>query len=368
MPWGLVGMLVLVWLGERALTRSEMSFLPPDYWDWRQTGKMARTEAGGAEVLCFGDSLVKSGVLTPVLEARLGRRAYNLAVPMGSGPTSYFLFRRALRSGARPSAVLIDAVPFVLNISPNEPRSLRRWPELLRPDELLDLAWATRAPTLFARVALAGLIPSLRDRDEIRAAVPVLFRGEPLRHAFLAAQYLRNMRVNRGATAMETGPRGSPDLGPASEWIFQRFAPDPVNVAYLDRLLDLAARRKVPVFLVVPPPSTRAQVYAEGNGFDSAHTRFLQSLQARHPGLTVLDGRRSGYGPSLHFMDPLHLNHVGASAFTDDVSATLARALEGRPVPRWVNLPPYRARPETMEVEDLGESALAITNPANVRR
>jgi hypothetical protein len=367
-PWGLVGMVAMVALGEWAFARCEMDVLLPEHWDWRHTGKAARTAAKGADLLCFGDSLMKASVLPAVLEARTGRTAYNLAVPMGPAPTSYFLFRRALRAGARPSAVLIDATPFLLRYPPDSSQMLRRWPDLLRPVEVLDLAWSARSPTLLARVALARLIPSLRARHEVRSVVTSALQGRASNMRFLTARFLRNVRVNRGASALEEMPEPILDTGPASDWIFENFWPDPVNVAYLDRFLDLAAARGVPAFLVIPPPSVGAERLAEQNGFDAVHTQFVRSLQARHPGLTVLDGRRSGYGPALYFTDPVHLNHVGARAFSEDVSAVVARALDGRDLPRWLDLPRYRARPETVPIEDLGESGMALIYRGAVRR
>ena len=107
-PWGLVGMISLMTIVEGYIGRNDLDFRHPWGWDWKQTVRAIGREARGCEVLCFGDSLVKYGVVPRVLEARLGRRAYNLAVANGQAPTAYFLLRRALEAGARPAAVLID--------------------------------------------------------------------------------------------------------------------------------------------------------------------------------------------------------------------------------------------------------------------
>lgn len=367
-PWGFLGMLALVALGEWSFTRHEMDVLAPWHWDWRHTGKAARTQAPKAEILCFGDSLVKFGVLPAVVEARTGRPTYNLAVALGQPPSSYFLLRRALRAGAKPSAVLLDATPHLLRESPRAPQHLRQWPEMLGPSEMLDLAWTARDPDFLAAMAVSKLLPSLRARQEVRAAVLDALRGDPSRRRFLAAQFWRNTRVNRGANAMPGGPPNVDCVG-AFRTLYPRFGCDPVNAAYLDRFLSLAASRGIPVFWVITPLSTEMQQLCERSGFDASHTAFVQDLQRRFPTLTVLDGRRSLYGQSLHTDDPVHLNHLGASSFTADLSPFLSRSLVGGDLPRWVVLPPYHARPESVPIEDVDESGLALRNPTpSVRR
>jgi len=67
-----------------------------------------RTRRVAHDVLCFGDSQMKFGIAPHVVAARTGRPAYNLAIVGGQPPASYFLLRRALEAGARPSAVLFD--------------------------------------------------------------------------------------------------------------------------------------------------------------------------------------------------------------------------------------------------------------------
>ncbi len=358
-PWGLLGMLALVALGEWAFTRHEMDVLAPWHWDWRHTGKAARTQAPESEILCFGDSLVKFGVLPAVVEARTGRRTYNLAVALGQTPSSYFLLRRALRAGSRPSALLVDATPHLLRESPRAPQHLRQWPEMLGTAEMLDLAWTARDPDFLAAMAVAKLLPSLRARQEVRGAVLDALRGGPSRRRFLAAQFWRNTRVNRGANAMPGGPPNV-DCAGACRTLYSHFGCDPVNAAYLDRFLALADARGIPVFWVITPLSTEMQQLCERSGFDAAHTAFVEGLRRRFPNLTVLDGRRSRYGQSLHTDDPVHLNHLGASAFTADLAPFLARFLTGGDTPRWVSLPPYHARPEPIPIEDVDESGLAL--------
>jgi hypothetical protein len=61
-------------------------------------------------------------------------------------------------------------------------------------------------------------------------------------------------------------------------------------------------------------------------------------MQARHPGLVVVDGRSSGYSHT-RFIDPGHLNEHGAIALSAELADVLGRDRGGS---RWVALPPYR--------------------------
>ena len=74
-----------------------------------------------------GDSLAKLGVAPSLVEARSGRSVYNLAVCAGQAPSSYFLLRRVLDSGARPTAILVDFFPRLLQVPPQH---TPLWPAL----------------------------------------------------------------------------------------------------------------------------------------------------------------------------------------------------------------------------------------------
>src|SRR5262245_43362888 len=129
-PWGLIGTIALVVLCERWFARVEPVVKRFQFENWRLAGRAARGEAVRARVLFFGDSLMQYAAQPRVIEARTGWTAYNLAVAGGHTPTSYFLLRRALRAGARPSAVVVDAVPFGLDRAPDSLPIVRQWPDL----------------------------------------------------------------------------------------------------------------------------------------------------------------------------------------------------------------------------------------------
>src|SRR4051794_12362625 len=112
LPVGALGMFALVLAAEGFIGRREgRAFTTQVVAQWQLAGRAARREATRGELLCFGDSLVVFDVAPRVLEARTGRRAYNLAAMGSQSSTSYLLLRRALEAGARPSAVVVDFMP-----------------------------------------------------------------------------------------------------------------------------------------------------------------------------------------------------------------------------------------------------------------
>src|SRR5690349_12144950 len=83
-PWGLIGMLGLVAAAEASVRRHEdADFTTNIATSWRFSAHQAARRATKCEVLCFGDSMVKFGLLPRVIESRIGRSAYNLAAYAG---------------------------------------------------------------------------------------------------------------------------------------------------------------------------------------------------------------------------------------------------------------------------------------------
>jgi len=115
-PLGFLGMIGLVAAIEWTLSGHDLDFTSPMQWDWRVIGKAATRpdRVAGKDVLIFGDSLVKFGVQPRVLKRHSGTVAYNFALHTGQTPSSYFMLRRALRAGARPSVVVLDLTPHLL--------------------------------------------------------------------------------------------------------------------------------------------------------------------------------------------------------------------------------------------------------------
>jgi hypothetical protein len=358
-PWGLLGWLGLALAVEGFVAGRAADLTPGNVWEWRQAGRSARRGAVEADVLCLGDSQVKNDLLPRVLEARSGRRAYNLAMTAGQAPATYFQLRRVLRAGAQPSALIVSFKPHLL--MSDRGQSLRAWPELLDLDECLDLAWTARDSGFFATVALGRLLPSLRARGEVREGVLAALRGASASHGWEVAVRRRNIDANRGAVVLTRDPQYTGQVGPWGVHLYPTsWRCDPVNEAYLGRLLDLAQRRGLPVHWLLPPVCPEAQAGRERCGADVRFLQFVRRVRDRYPELVILDARTSGYSAPL-FHDPIHLNRGGAAALSAAVAAVLRHPPEGESGPaRWVTLPAPREWPGRAPIEDVGESILAV--------
>ena len=358
-PWGLLGMVGLVVLIESTLAGHDLDFTAPWHWDWRVTGHWAtRTEqVGGRDVLLFGDSLVKFGLMPEVIRQGSGRTVLNLGLHTGQASSSYFLLERALLAGARPSAIVLDLTPHLLSQAPATNAHL--WSELLSTGESLDLATTMRDPDFFASTMLGRVLTSFKERPEIRANVLAALAGKTSSRRYEIPIYRRNWKVNDGAQLM--GDAGAPAIDP-DVWInalYTKWSPHPVNVAYLDRFLALAASRQVPVYWLLPPIHPAVQARIDASRFDRAHSAFVRGVQARFPGTVVVDARHSGFTPDL-FTDGVHLNRRGALELSAAIAGSVLGPVGAEGPNRWVALDLSRARPVDYPMEDVNRSGVAL--------
>ncbi len=285
MPRGLLGAVALIaiaeWVGFARLDRP-ISFGAAS---WRDARGNAEREARGADLLCFGDSQIKCGLLPSVLERRHGWKAFNLAVVGGQAPSSYYLFERALRAGARPKAVIVGYYPALLGCDLRLNAGM--WSELLDARESLDLLVCSRDAKLAAPLLSRAMLPSLRRRVEVRAALNAAILGvvDPQREE--ARAYRRNWKVNAGAHALGTvkdyDSAARPELGG------ERWKCKPENARYVRRFLALARRYHVAVFWLLPtnaPTLSAARSRRPGCGVGS----FRRHASGR---ISRVDGHRS---------------------------------------------------------------------------
>ena len=175
-PIGLLGMLCLIAGVESCVARHDLDLTTLVASNWRIEGRAPARYARGSEILCFGDSMVKFGIQPRVLGASLGRSAYNFALYCGPPQTTYYMLRRAIDAGAKPTALVVDFQPELL-MGDAMKLTARTFPEMLTPAELLDLTWRARDPARLAEFLIAGALPSARKRFEIRAAVMASIEG-----------------------------------------------------------------------------------------------------------------------------------------------------------------------------------------------
>jgi hypothetical protein len=195
-PWSLLAGLIAIVGMEHSLTVHQSAWSPPWLAVAKRSGRAAQTEAPKCEILCFGDSQTKLGALPVVLEKRLGRTSHNLAMVGGQPPGTFYMLRRALESGARPAAIVVDFEPGCIHLTPR--LSTLVWTEVLTLAECLDLAITERDLGYFGYLALSKLVPSLKWRMEIRSLVLATLSGRPPSPPE-TAPYLHNIDVNKGA-------------------------------------------------------------------------------------------------------------------------------------------------------------------------
>ncbi len=361
LPGGLLGMIVLVAVLELTLARAEPRFTTIWADAWKFSGWAAARKAPLCQILCFGDSLVKHGVVPRIIEERTGRRCYNLAAFMGVAPSSYYLLKQALDSGARPEAVLIDG-----ELLDGHPLGVRRlWPEMISLCDTWELTRTAKLPRLFPELAVARFLPSARLRFELRDELMAALGGLDPETWTSNATHRRNWELNLGADLMQVEvcppekdrrPARIAELEPTS----RGWKCDPINAEYVRRFLQLALDQEIPVFWLLPPIHPEFQAQREREGRDGSYMQFVSRLQQRFPNLVVLDGRHAGYDPSA-LADVSHLNRRGAVAFSATVADVLRRRLSGGSEgQRWVELPDFRDYSPGVFVEDVSQSHAAI--------
>lgn len=359
-PIGLLGMLTLVATIESVIAGHEGKGL----WNstitsWRFASRAVRRDAHQSEILCFGDSMVKFGVEPLILEERLGRRSYNLALYGGPPAASFFLLRRTLEAGAKPSALIVDFPPHQLGVSPRF--FVREWPHLATLGECLDLTFSTRDASFFASLVLGKLFPSYRDRQGIRTCVFAALRGES-KSVWKAelAPLVRNWNRNRGAQASPREPGFDGRFNPRNLGLFPpEWSCNRTTLRYVQRFLALAAARKIPVFWLLPPITPQPQARREQLGLDAQFNQLVRSVQAAFPSVTIIDGRGSGYASSV-YIDSVHLDRRGAALLSHDLASLLETTLNDPARPHWLHLANFQDRPVDVSLEDVNQSRAAL--------
>jgi hypothetical protein len=368
-PWGLVGMVALVLVVEAAIDGRARSLFDMEDIAFRWTGRAASVKTKRAEILCFGDSLIKLSVIPSVVQERTGKRVYNLAISGSQAPSSYFLLKRALDAGSRPEAVVVDFNPPLLRIGPRHITT--RWGAMLGPLEAAELAWWARDADLFGEVALGELIPSLRGKTTIRANLKeALVGGHPTMLDWNKLA-IRNWGRNDGAQLM-VGSAAAQNLPDAEiqrlrEGYYPEWSCHPANVEGVDHFLALAARHKIRVFWVLAPVIPPLHDKIAESGIDARHDEFLRGWQAKYPDLVILDARRKVTEVDA-FWDPQHLSVIGASAFSRTLGDVLRRTIGGKLEQRWVAMPEIKVGPLAPGIENINQSRLALDAIAKARR
>jgi hypothetical protein len=350
-PLGLLGMIVLVYAIEGTIARRD-DLTNAYAANWKHTGSMLhRKEVTDSSILCFGTSLTKMGVSARVMQEALQEPVYNLALNAAQPFACYSTLRQTLEAGARPRAIVVDFMWIALarEYTFNE----RLIPELATLGDCIGFAGTTRDSSFLGRLVLAKLLPSYRGRLEIRDNITAAVRGErPNRFVDQWVQVI-NAKSNRGSIHLDK-KIDYPEmlLDPAD--FDQDWNCPPSSEIYIEKFLALAASHNIRVFWLVPPMSPVIQNHLNGTGIQARFDRLVESIQARHPDLGVLDFSRSNY-PWAAFFDVKHLNRDGAVALSRDLAVALKSQLNSpaSSSSTWVRFPDYQPDPEASRIEDL---------------
>ena len=299
---------------------------------WQAASRAARGPEGNSEVLCFGDSRIKLGILPRVLHARIRVSAYNLGMLGGQAPSTYFLLRQVLERGNRPRAILVDFSESLLTFAPSG--NVACWAGWIGPREGLDLAWQSKDPALAVSTALHSLLPGWCDHGDRSPLV-----GAGANEGICAGPeddsrvFERNWRLNHGAQAAPRGFVQVEETDGRGVWRIH-----PTNAVYVDRFLRTAQGGGIAVYWILPPSVAARREQRERTGSIAAYRRFLAERVTRFSCLTVLDGERLPWSDHS-FRDPLHLNRDGAVRLSLAVAAAVEPRLLGPSAgPRWVEL------------------------------
>lgn len=345
LPAGFLGMLALVVLVDGIWLARSRDFVALWSEDWRLSAQVASSGLHDRDLLLFGDSLIKYGVLPRQIEARTGLKGYNLALHAGTVPSSYFMLRRALEAGAKPRLIMVD---FFALMRPDDPHwRIAAYSNLATVRDALDIAATAHDSNLASEMLLGKLLTSYKSRWDIRDSVMAAFNGK--RFSVWPAQEIiwKTWADQNGAQPTPFMPwRFVYDPVLHGTLVFNQWECDPLQVAYIDKFLALAESKQIPVVWLLPPLSPQVHAVRHHFGNDAAYDQLARSMLMRHPNVEVLDARNSGYDDSVH-VDLLHLEVHGARVYSNDLADHLAeRLLNQRPpsADRWATMPPLAGR------------------------
>ena len=357
-PLGLLGAIALISAVETWIDRRGDRLMSPDQWIFRTTEKKAPSLAQGRDVLIFGDSMAKLSLAPRRFETSAGLKGYNFSLSGSQAINSFHMLRKTLDAGAKPRFVLVDFHPPLLGAS--HWHVIETDPYQLSCRETFEISWRARDATFFGSMLARKLLPSVRGRESIRAVVLARFDGStPKDWAFHSGVLLRNHLANDGAQIHPTAPLAPIDLEAFAKGNFGRWEVQPLQDHYVGRFLELAHERGIAVGWVLPPLLPELRTKVENSGFAEAWRGYVDLWLDRDPNLFVIDGMQSDY-PASAFMDPNHLSIEGATVFSDEIAALIARPQSTGSAERRRVLPKYRP-PDSLEgVEDLAATGREI--------
>ncbi len=159
-PWGVAGMVALVIGIEGFIFRHWSDLTDPVSLSWRFRRRLRSRRLATARSSASATAWSSTDWFRVSSSRTSGMKAANLSAARASTLLTYCLLRRALDSGARPAALIINAKPAVLLGGPEF--NARPWQEVLGLRDASELLQITRNAPFVASTLVGRLLPSLR--------------------------------------------------------------------------------------------------------------------------------------------------------------------------------------------------------------
>ena len=326
-PWGLIGMIALVWTSELVcallVPTSSHRLLGRRARRWRLNVKRRR------EFSVSGTVRLSSGCCPTLLRDKPDFPATTW--PFSGGCQHPVMASSAAHSipVRRPKAVLVDYNPGLLVTHARVNAAV--WPQILGPTEALALF--SHSPDFGLALPMIGncLFHPGNIATAFTASQSRQFSGVTMMSSLAQVRQEKESReIFRGAQPVGLNPSFTEPVTDAIPQVGHKgWKSHPENTAYVHKFMSLAELHQIRVFWVIPPVSPAFQATRFRNGQEDVYDRFVAVIQARHPTLTVLDGRRLGLDRSS-FVDTFHMSVRGAELLSEAVAVALGNHLGSR--------------------------------------
>ncbi len=330
LPWGFFIFLLLAGTFEITLQCiPERSLLTVPYGQEAMRIKGEEAEkTGGYDILITGDCTGWAGIRPALLEARLGKSAYNFSVDVDQTYLiNYILLKRYLNGGARkPELVILQLSP--ISLLGNHFMDLERLRNYVFPyfradrDLLAEIGLLKLAPPFrYLPFRLLSLLPSFRKQYALRKGLPdIIARARRFRENEYAG-YLKKYRRGKGYF--------NEDLDPTKEKVevitdippeYKRFQVSSYNCYYIDRILSLLHENGIPAVVCLSP--VRSDEMEIWKRFD-LHDRllgFLRPKMKEYDNVAAFWDLSGVASDPKYFADRVHLTFDGASVFTEELA------------------------------------------------
>ena len=174
-----------------------------------------------------------------------------------------------------------------------------------------ELAWTARDPAFLAAFGATRLLPSVKGRVALRAAILGALAGRDATQRRAIAILRRNWAANRGAQILAPNPVAwsvaeFPDAGGKRP---QDWSCNPVNRAYIGKFFRLAARHRIEVYWLLNPIHPSNQSRRDRLEVDRPMDP-VRPVGPRPPNVVVVNARRIGLD-ATHFVDSGHPDRRG---------------------------------------------------------